>query len=114
MVWKIDLAGKIRNTQLPRSKALLPMFEAVVNSFQAIEDAGDTGPSPRIDIAVERDPVLPGLAIDGHVSGFVVTDNGVGFNDANLDAFFTSDTQYKVNREGQTVHLAEGLRIRGD
>jgi hypothetical protein len=35
---KVDLVGKIKNTQLPRSKALLPMFEAVVNSFQAIED----------------------------------------------------------------------------
>jgi len=30
---KIDLAGKIKNTHLPRSKPLLPMFEAVVNAF---------------------------------------------------------------------------------
>jgi hypothetical protein len=32
---KVDLVGKVKNTQLPRSKALLPMFEAVVNSFQS-------------------------------------------------------------------------------
>jgi hypothetical protein len=38
---KVDLVGKIKNTQLPRSKALLPMFEAVVNSFQAIEHFQD-------------------------------------------------------------------------
>ena len=40
---KLDLAGKIKNTQLPRSKALFPMFEAVVNSFQAIEDMNAPG-----------------------------------------------------------------------
>lgn len=32
---RVDLAGKIKNTQLSRHKALLSMFEAVVNSFQA-------------------------------------------------------------------------------
>lgn len=37
---RVDLAGKIRNTPLPRSKPLVPMFEAAVNSFQAIEDSG--------------------------------------------------------------------------
>ena len=31
------LPGRIRNTHLPKSKALLPIFEAVINTFQAIE-----------------------------------------------------------------------------
>ena len=100
---KLDLIGKIKNTQLPRSKALLPMFEAVVNSFQAIEDASRAVPSPRIEILVERDTLLQGLDIDGEVTSFIITDNGVGFNDDNLDAFFTSDTQYKVRRGGKGV-----------
>jgi hypothetical protein len=98
---KVDLAGKIKNTQLPRSKALLPMFEAVVNSFQAIEDADGQVFSPRIDIQVERETALDGVDIDGEVSGFVITDNGVGFDETNLDSFFTSDTQYKVGRGGK-------------
>ncbi|SRR5712692_11673462 len=100
---KVDLAGKIKNTQLPRYKALLPMFEAVVNSFQAIEDAGAEVSSPRIEIAVERDSVLSGLDVQGRVDGFVITDNGIGFDEANLDAFFTSDTQYKVGRGGKGI-----------
>lgn len=100
---KVDLVGKIKNTQLPRSKALLPMFEAVVNSFQAIEDAGAVLPSPTIAIVVLREPVLPGIQTPGDVNGFTITDNGVGFDEVNLESFFTSDTQYKVGRGGKGI-----------
>jgi hypothetical protein len=67
--------------------------------------------SARIEIVVQRDPVLSGVEIDGHVNGFSVTDTGVGFDEANLESFFTSDTQYKVgrgmNRTGNlgTIHV---------
>jgi hypothetical protein len=50
------------------------MFEAVVNAFQAIEDAGETVSSPSIEIVVERDPVLPDVDMDGDVNGFTVID----------------------------------------
>jgi len=100
---KVDLAGKIKHTHLPRSKPLLPMFEAVVNAFQAIEDAGETVSSPSIEIVVERDPVLPGVDMDGDVNDFTVIDNGIGFNEGNLDSFFTSDTQYKLSRGGKGI-----------
>jgi hypothetical protein len=99
---KVDLVGKIKNTQLPRSKALLPMFEAVVNSFQAIEDAGAAVTSPSIDIVIAREPLLT-AEIDGEVNGFTITDNGVGFTQDNLESFFTSDTQYKVRRGGKGI-----------
>lgn len=98
---KVDLAGKIKNTPLPNHKALLPMFEAVVNSFQAIEDVGDSLLQPAIEIVLRRDPVLEGLDIEGEVNGFTIIDNGIGFNDPNLESFFTSDTQYKVNKGGK-------------
>src|SRR3546814_8311819 len=39
MTIKIDLANQVRQTILPRWKPLLPLFEAVMNSFQAIKDA---------------------------------------------------------------------------
>jgi hypothetical protein len=100
---KVDLVGKIKNTQLPRSKALLPMFEAVVNSLQSIEDAGEQIYEPMIEIVAKRDPALPGLDVDAEVNGFTVTDNGVGFTDENVDSFFTSDTQYKVGRGGKGI-----------
>jgi len=100
---KVDLAGKVKNTQLPRSKALLPMFEAVVNSLQSIEDAGETLRTPKVEIVVIRDAALPGFEADTDVSGFTITDNGVGFTADNVDSFFTSDTQYKVGRGGKGI-----------
>ena len=35
---KTSLAGRLRNTNLPKSDALFPLFEAVVNSIHAIDD----------------------------------------------------------------------------
>lgn len=58
---------------------------------------------PTIDVLVQRDAMLPDIDIDGPVDGFAVTDNGIGFNEENLDAFFTSDTQYKVGRGGKGI-----------
>jgi hypothetical protein len=98
---KLDLAGKIKNTPLPRSKALWPVFEAVVNSFQAIEDAGERVQKPTVEMVVVRHSTLPGLEADSEVNSFTITDNGVGFDDNNVDSFFTSDTQYKVRRGGK-------------
>lgn len=80
------------------------MFEAVVNSFQAIEEIKEHVSSPKVEIVVERDDdVLPGVEIDSAVNGFTVTDNGIGFTEENLDSFFTSDTQYKVGRGGKGI-----------
>ena len=80
------------------------MFEAVVNSFQAIEEMKEHVSSPKVEIVVERDDdVLPGVEMDSAVNGFTVTDNGIGFTEGNLDSFFTSDTQYKVGRGGKGI-----------
>lgn len=100
---KVNLQGKIRNTQLPLSRALLPMFEAVVNSFQAIEDRTPRDAKPYIEVVVERETVLPGGGFVGKVTGFTITDNGVGFTDDNVESFITSDSQYKVNRGGKGI-----------
>ena len=99
---KLDLVGKIKNTQLPRSKALFPMFEAVVNSFQAIEDTNAPAASPTIDIVVERDDdVLPGVDMDASVNGFTVTDNGVGFTEDNRTPSSLSTRSTRSAGEGR-------------
>ena len=48
------------------------MFEAVVNSFQSVEDAGEILRTPKIEIIVSRDPVLPAIEADTDVHGFKV------------------------------------------
>ncbi len=99
---KVDLTGKIKSTHLPTSKALLPMFEAVVNSFQAIEDAVG-GSSSSIEILVDREATLEGMEAEGDVRGFVIVDNGIGFGETNLNSFFTEYTMYKMSKGGKGV-----------
>ena len=99
-----DIRGRVRNVPLPASQALLPLYEAIINSFQAIEDASES--DGRIDIFVARknDELLSGS--DNYfsdIAGFSVTDNGIGFNEPNFKAFQTSDTTYKAKRGGRGI-----------
>ncbi len=70
------IISRIRNTKLRRSKALLPLFEAVVNSFHAIEEAPDH-PTPQIRIEATRERLLDKDEL-GDFERFAVIDNGSG------------------------------------
>ena len=50
---QIDIAGKVREKKLASKNALLPLFEAIVNSIHAIEEGSVTRPGI-IEIKVER------------------------------------------------------------
>jgi hypothetical protein len=76
----------------------MPLFEAVVNSIQAIEDGKQHG---AIQIRIMRDQRPSVVEIDKHnreIVGFEIEDDGIGFDDDNFDAFSTSDTTYKADR----------------
>ena len=51
---RTDVAGRVKNTTLAASKPLLPLYEAVVNSVQAIQDAHEESKG-RITIRILRD-----------------------------------------------------------
>ena len=95
---KASIAGRIRNTNLPKAKALLPLFEAIINAFQAIEEAG--GKDHYIRITVERQGNLDD-GKPGPVEAFNVTDSGIGFTDSNFDSFETVDSLYRATRGGK-------------
>ena len=102
----IDLRGRVNNTNLPYSRSLLPMLEAVVNSLHAIEDAGEK--KGRIDVMVERDTTQGTLPAEEEmvsqpIAGFRIVDNGVGFTDENLTSFNTCDTMYKESKGGKGI-----------
>ena len=82
---KIDLGNQVRQTILPQWKPLLPLFEAVMNSFQAIREAKLPKTIPgRITIDVERED---GLFKDesAPIKSFKITDNGIGLDDDNFE-----------------------------
>ena len=98
-----DVQGRVRNVSLPASKPLLPLYEAIINSIEAIEDmAKATG---HIEVTVRRDQHLFSDLDQslGDIVGFKITDNGIGFTDDNYGAFETSDTTYKASRGGKGV-----------
>lgn len=99
MAISVSLSGRLRNTSLPKSRALLPLFEAVVNAIQAIdEDPQRDAKVPKVEVTIVRDAQIP-LPFDSGVqepiTGFTVRDNGIGFNDQNMRSFETLDSEYK-------------------
>ena len=93
-----ELAGKINNLPSFKSEALLPLFEAVVNAIQAIEDRKRPGRGT-ITVRIQRDQQME---LDSErarpVNGFEIEDNGIGFNDENLESFQTADSTFKIER----------------
>ncbi len=102
---KIDLKGRINNIELRTSYCLWPLFEAIINSFQALEERGNYE-SGFVKIRLIRDD-SPSLPLDDKsnlpITGFEVEDNGLGFTKSNFDSFNTSDTTYKIKKGGKGI-----------
>ncbi|MCC5808708.1 MAG: hypothetical protein JJU00_20440 [Opitutales bacterium] len=100
-----NFTGRLRNTTLPLTNGLLPVYEAVVNSIHSIEEAQLSMDQGVITVEILRNPT-PGLNLDDRrktgpepreeIIGFKVIDNGIGFNEANMKSFLELDTDYKV------------------
>jgi hypothetical protein len=96
----LNLIGRIENVTLGQHRPLQPLFEAVVNSIHAIESLNTK--NGRIVITIIREPSNGDLGFGDlrPVSGFIVEDNGVGFDEANYKSFKTSDTKFKLGAKG--------------
>jgi hypothetical protein len=106
---KEHLPGRVDNTTLPTSKPLLPVFDALINSIHAIQDRRALRPGGgSIVITVKRDTAqaqvagTTGVTGDEPVNGFEITDDGVGFDEANRESFNTADSG-----------IQEGARLEG-
>ena len=102
-----DLNGRLRNTNLPYSKGLMPVFEAVINSIESIEDRSlieqQSLSNYYIRLEIERVEQLdfgpkPGARPEGEITGFRIIDNGVGFTDENWESFKTLDSLHKLKK----------------
>lgn len=103
----VDLAGRIKNFPLPKNKPLLPVFEAVVNSIYAIEERQKKELfHGKIDIHIIRElqEVLDGVDKSiNEITGFVICDNGIGFDENNMKSFLQSDSTYRSDKGGKGV-----------
>lgn len=94
MEWRASLSGQVRQTY----QSLLPVFEAIMNAYQAIQEAAPA--DPRIIVNIHRESSLEFIE-KPKVAGFTVTDNGIGFHDENMDSFNTAYSEYKLARGGK-------------
>lgn len=106
--FSVNIKGRVKNYPLPKNQPLFPLYEAVVNSFHAIEERrtsiGDYKAQITIEIVRNGEPTLPivpGLLPE--ITGFIIKDNGIGFNDANMKSFTESDSTYKAELGGKGV-----------
>lgn len=102
-----NISGKIRNTKLPKNKALWPLFEVISNSIHAIEEKGNLK-SGQIQIDIVRNGSQETLREIENVEiypvhSFIVKDNGIGFNDENYRSFLTAESEYKIEKGAKGI-----------
>jgi len=102
-----ELQGRLRNTQLPYHAALMPLFEAVVNSIQSIEErclsSGEKFSQHCVDVRVLRErqddlPLGSGRKPENPIVAFEITDTGIGFTDDNWNSFNKLDSLWKADK----------------
>ena len=115
-----NLHGRILHTKLPKTSGLLPLFEAVVNSIHAIEEAGTPPENGKIVVEILRDKQSslnysadnkPGREPVEDIIGFKIIDNGIGFNDINLESFKTLDSEHKADKGCRGVGRLLWLKV---
>lgn len=107
-----NIANKVRNTRLPRTKPLMPLFECISNSIHSIDDAKKIRllkeNEGEIKIRCIRNGSEEALKEYGEndkfpIKSFEIIDNGIGLNDENLKSFFEADTDHKIEIGGKGV-----------
>lgn len=117
-----NLKGRIRNTSLSKNHALFPFFEAVVNSIHAIEDRKNFDIKlGKISVKITRLPIQNYLIVNvdnisnnstpNDIDSIMVTDNGIGFTDDNLNSFLTLDSSYKENKACRGIGRLLWLKV---
>lgn len=96
-----NLQGRLRNTSLPKSRAMYALFEALVNSINSVDERISDEETfcisdSKISITVLRDPTYDGSK--GELIGFEISDNGVGFDTKNFKSFNTLDSDLKASK----------------
>jgi hypothetical protein len=108
-----NIKGLVDRLELSQAKAMMPLFEAISNAIDAIEEHknGFINHSIRIRLIASHDLAHQGgdelLIFDG----FELTDDGVGFDDENLASFKEAHTLSKVKVGGKGVGRFTYLKV---
>lgn len=111
-----NIRGLVNTLELGQTQGMMPLYEAISNAIDAIAETGRSYDSGRIDIYLHRkkDFASSGDHDTSPVDGFAVSDNGVGFNNANFNAFKEAYTLIKVKVGGKGVGRFTYLKVFDD
>jgi hypothetical protein len=98
-----SLKGRLRNTNLPKTSALLPLLEAVVNSIHSIDERIKKEKQFQLSDSFIRVKLIRSgqSTLDStkeELIGFEIIDNGIGFTENNYNSFCTLDSDYKLDK----------------
>ena len=94
-VLRVNFSGLLKELSLPEYKSLWPIFEAVVNSIQSINELGDSFKG-EISIKAIRNQGSFTDVQNAPYCEFIITDNGPGFNEQNYNSFLEAYSSLKV------------------
>jgi hypothetical protein len=108
-----NIKGLVDRLELSQGKAMMPLFEAVSNAIDAIEEHNDGFQNHLICIRLVTSLDLAHQGGDETliVDGFDVIDDGVGFDDKNLACFREAYTLSKVKIGGKGVGRFTYLKV---
>ncbi len=101
---KLNLEGRVKNIseQIISNEPYMPLYEAIINSIESIEESQRKDGEIRIRI-IRTSTLDKKSNIYTPIQSFEIIDNGIGFNDENFESFKTSDTIYKINLGGKGI-----------
>ena len=108
-----NIKGLVDRLELSQAKAMMPLFEAISNAIDAIEEHRDgfLCHKIRIRLVATNDLAHQGgdevLVLDG----FDISDDGVGFDDDNLASFQEAHTLSKIKVGGKGVGRFTFLKV---
>lgn len=108
-----NIKGLVDRLNLRPAKAMTPLFEAISNAIDAIEEHGDSLLDHKIQIFLVTKDDLVHQAGDATVviDGFDVIDDGVGFSNPNLASFREAYTLTKAKFGGKGVGRFTYLKV---
>lgn len=111
MAFAFNLPHYVRTIRLKRTDALLPLYEAVVNSIQAVRERQAEGGYVEVTIHREGQGSLVEHSEAPLIMGFTIIDNGVGFTDINMASFRMAASDLKESFGGKGIGRFVWLKV---
>ena len=109
---KTNIQGLVRSLDLKQHQGMMPLFEAVSNAMDAVEETKRGLNIGNIDIRLARKSDLASKSDElPLLDGITISDDGIGFTDANLKSFEEAYTQAKVTIGGKGVGRFTYLKV---